>query len=97
MSWTSWSQSITKIAREAQRGIDKVLDISEENGNLEIDPDGSPIEQLEHVEHHKTDVTDRKSHIESSSPRSQPNSKAKGQHILLILYYSSRDNLTLTL
>jgi len=30
MSWSSWSQSITKIAREAQRGIDKVLDISEE-------------------------------------------------------------------
>ena len=23
MSWSSWSESITKIAREAQRGIDK--------------------------------------------------------------------------
>ena len=39
MSWTSWSQSITKIAREAQRGIDKVLDISDETIPDEYPPD----------------------------------------------------------
>ena len=35
MSWSSWSESITKIAREAQRGIDKVLDITEEEAQAQ--------------------------------------------------------------
>ena len=68
MSWSSWSESITKIAREAQRGIDKVLDITEEEAQAQQHSDQLQQATTNEIEEPK---------IEHNEPPETPKPKKK--------------------
>ena len=70
MSWSSWSESITKIAREAQRGIDKVLDITEEEAQAQ-----QQSNQLLETNEQTNEIEEPK--IEQNEPPETPKPKKK--------------------